>query len=123
MYNTQIIVNIQNQTKIKVYYSYNQNSNFQDLLEYLAYLFPDLKICECYYFSDRYYNNIIGLEEKIDNYRYSLENLSLYRNTNKCLCDSIYLKYSKKMIFNYFKNEYDSLKEKNKKNEKEISNL
>ena len=124
VFNAQIQVNIQGYGPILLFYSYNNNSNFHDLLEYLAYLIPKAQICECFNFSfNDYFNNYeIPFESKVLTYKNNLNNL--YLNINKkCSCNSSYLYYSKAILFQNYINNINNLKKKNNLNEKEISNL
>ena len=133
IYNDQIEINIQGHGNTSVYYSYNNDTTFQDFLEYLAYLIPNANICECSVFRykynykknyyDNYFNNQnnyhdIKLDNKIYEYRNILTNLYLKTKKN-CSCNNSFLKYSKY----YLMNEIIKLKKKNILNEKEISNL
>ena len=79
-------------------YSYKQETNFQDLLEYFIFLYPNLDICLCYNFrapSDHFYfqnaNNFnmfdISKYDKISQYSNCLNNLILYRNDNRNKCN------------------------------------
>ena len=46
-YNAQIKINIQGYGNANIFYSYNDNTSFQDLLEYVAFLIPSANICQC----------------------------------------------------------------------------
>ena len=48
--NCQIIITVNNNYYYKIAYSYNNNTTFQDLIEYFSSLFPSLEICPCYDF-------------------------------------------------------------------------
>jgi len=96
-------------------YSYNENTNFGDLLEYVAFLYPNFNFCRCFFF----YNNssIINNEVKLKDYNLNgflfIGNIN---NDNKCYCNQKFkefLKLSKleiinKMLNNDFKNDYYS---------------
>ena len=123
--------------KYSIYYSYNYKSTFQDLLEYIAYLLPELNICECFGFialnNNFYYNNnnkyfLIPNNNLISNYTSYLKDLYL-NNIGKMYCtkhENNYLKYSKKSLFAFLereKNSNYSLQKENKNNKSEIINL
>ena len=87
------------------YYSYNQNSTFDDLLESFSYNYPNLKICPCYkiiyiiYNNKGIYNNYINnqnayvnMKEKVYNYMSSNVQFQLIKKNNKCTCDQL-IKY------------------------------
>ena len=136
--NTEVKIYFQKKN-YSIYYSYNYNSTFQDLLEYIAYLLPELNICECFEFIAQnnnfnyYYNNNKEYFSIPNNYlisKYTSYLKGLYLNNNGqlyCPKHNInYLNYSKKSLFSFLQNEinsYNSLKEKNKNNESEIINL
>ena len=122
--NKQIKVTINSQNCGNIYYSFNKESKFQDLLEYLAFLFPTLNICECYEFSSSNQNtpsNKINIKKES-----LLSDYSSYLNTSNILyldkmnkiCshshNNYYLNFSKEQIFS-------SYQEKNEKN-KELIN-
>ena len=44
-------INISKDNQIySIAYTFNYSTTFQDLLEYFSYLYPSLKICQCYDF-------------------------------------------------------------------------
>ena len=45
--NCQVNITINDKT-YSIYYSYRSDCTFQDLLEYFAFLYPELNICQCY---------------------------------------------------------------------------
>ena len=84
-----------------IYYTFNQITTFQDLLEYFAFLYPSLKICQCYDFQMMNYDYIyIAKETKLAEYSNHLNNLQLYNNNQtKCVHDNQnFLLFSKKDI-------------------------
>ena len=132
IYNAQIKVNIQGYGNTDVYYSYNNNTDFQDFLEYLAYLIPSANICQCSKFSYKiknysHYNNFfysdINLDKKLYDFKSNFNNLCLNRNKKKCSCNNSFLYCSKSNFVQNFMNEFNNLNMKNNLNEKEISNL
>ena len=80
MYYKQIYINSNNYGNVNFQYSYNDNSTFFDLLEFLAYNSPNLNICPCY--KIQYYNNYNNYNN--DNYIYLtfVENNNLYNYQN-----------------------------------------
>ena len=85
--NCQVNITIDDKT-YSIYYSYRSDSTFQDLLEYFAFLYPELNICQCYRFrtggrGDR--NFKISKIYNIVDYSDYLNNLKLYNNIgDKC---------------------------------------
>ena len=107
-----------------IFYSFNENTTFDDLLEYIAYLIKDENICHCFIFS-YYYNyksyEINDFNAKIINYKDILDNLYLSKISKKFICNcgdanSQYLKCSKKRIFEYYNQSINN-------NENKIKNL
>ena len=84
--NWKININLNNKV-YPIHYSYRNNMTFQDLLEYFAYLCPELNICQCYHFQgidpDKKIINI-SKSNKLSDYTYYFKNLILYRNEDKC---------------------------------------
>ena len=115
------------------YYSYNYKSTFQDLLEYISYLFPELEICQCYEFqianSNRYYyDKIIKIENDCPIRRYSehLSELELIDKKKNYFCahyDKNYLKISKSEIISLFQKEIDKLQSNYDNQNEKIKNL
>ena len=71
-YNQQITIYIESSNSYSIYFSYNQNTIFQDLFEFIIYNNPEKNICPCY--KMQYYNNSNGtyydlsLNENVYNY-------------------------------------------------------
>ena len=69
------------------YYSFVENSNFFDLLEYFSYIFPSLNICPCYEL--QYYNHIdykyydLNMESKVCNMIYFYQKYHTINKNNK----------------------------------------
>ena len=124
MPSTNCTINISlNNQMFSIVYTINQNTTFQDLLEYFAYLYPSLKICQCYDFEIMLNNfNFYSIEKesKLVEYSNYLNNLQLYNNKGKCEHDDNhnFLLFSKKDIF-------DTLSQQilNNKKDKEINQL
>ena len=132
VYNTE--VRIYMKTKYyKFYYSYNKDTLFIDLLEYISFLFPELEICQCFEFQGNnnyydYYNykkQYIGNKYKISTYSNYLSNLELIDKKKEKYCPhkDNYLKYSKTKLISIFQKEINELKNYNNNKNKEIENL
>ena len=81
-------INITVKNKVyPIHYSYRNDMTFQDLLEYFAYLCPELNICQCYQFRgispDKRIINI-SKSDKLSDRTYYFRNIILYRDGNKC---------------------------------------
>ena len=124
MPSTNCTINISlNNQMFSIVYTINQNTTFQDLLEYFAYLYPSLKICQCYDFEimlNNYNYYCIEKKSKLVEYSNYLNNLQLDNNKGKCEHDDNhnFLLFSKKDIF-------DTLSQQilNNKKDKEINQL
>ena len=124
MASTNCTINISLNNQIfSIVYTINQNKTFQDLLEYFAYLYPSLKICQCYDFEimlNNYNYYCIEKKSKLVEYSNYLNNLQLYNNKGNCEHDDNHnpLLFSKKDIF-------DTLSQQilNNKKDKEINQL
>ena len=84
--NCQINISM-NMKTYSINYAYTKNTTFQDLLEYFSYLYPELKICQCYHFMAAIPNaNSFNISKfyKIADYSKFLNNLILYTNGPKC---------------------------------------
>lgn len=129
--NAKINLYIEEYESLTIVYSYNENTTFQDLFEYIVYLLQNENICSCYKFST-YYNykkyEIENLNCKIKNYQAVLDNLYLSKNNSICFCNaSNYLMSKEEIINNYLdlkrenskqKNNINLLEKQNKDNEK-----
>ena len=110
------------------YYSFNENSNFFDLLEYFSYIFPSLNICPCYelqFFNPndyRYYD--LDMETKVCGMIYFYKKYRTINKNNNCNCQfKDIFKLSKMKIIDEFSrlyNKINSLQNKIKNNEKII---
>jgi len=124
MPSTNCTINISlNNQMFSIVFTINQNTTFQDLLEYFAYLYPSLKICQCYDFEIMLNNfNFYSIEKesKLVEYSNYLNNLQLYNNKGKCEHDDNhnFLLFSKKDIFNTLSQQI-----LNNKKDKEINQL
>ena len=118
-------INISKDNQIySIAYTFNHSTTFQDLLEYFSYLYPSLKICQCYDFrvmliDFNYFN--ISKNSRLSEYSNYLNNLQLYNEQVKCVHDNhIFLLFNKINIFNTLSKQFNELN--NKKN-KEINEL
>ena len=127
IYDAQIQVYIQNYKSIAFYYSFNNESTFEDLLEFTSYLVPAANICHCFKFKSYYNYNLFELKNdyKILMYQDYLNNLTLSpdNNNRRCQCEDQYLKYSKKICKNNYINELNNLINKNKIKSNQIEAL
>ncbi len=93
--------------KIELLYPFNNNSTFEDLIEFISYNYKDYDICPCceFYFNNKIINKNHNLVDyaKFDNFNYSYNNytkyylsgLNLGKNNYKCKCDSDLKNYFK----------------------------
>ena len=106
--NCQIIITVNNNYYYKIAYSYNNNTTFQDLIEYFSSLFPSLEICPCYDFSIEsiHKKNKIKKNSLIKNNVKSFNKLFLNKSNINCThLYNNYLKSSKESIYLFFQNE------------------
>jgi hypothetical protein len=112
-------------------YLYNKETTFQELLEYFAFHFPSLNICQCYHFQAAEHKKdfdkqciIITNACKIVDYSNYLKKLRLYSNNqNNCLhSNKNYLLLSKQEIISSLEKEINTLKEKLQELEKNNKN-
>jgi len=99
-YYRQININTQKDS-FNVYFSYNENTTFGDLLEFIAYNYPERNICQCFKF--KYYNTSnsnyydLSINEKVYNYinnnGYTQYQILL---SKRCKCDKKYIDLFKK---------------------------
>ena len=84
IYHSEIKLNFQN-NQFKFYYSYNYNTNFGDLLEYVSFIYPNFNLCRCFHFFNNHsqINNEMKLKDCNLNGYLSIGN---FNNDNKCYC-------------------------------------
>ena len=75
-------IKINNSSIVKIIYSYNKYTTFQDLLEYLARLIPSFNICNCYEFEIS--NEKISKDSLICNYSKKLDKINLSKKNQSC---------------------------------------
>ena len=75
-------IKINNSSIVKIIYSYNNYTTFQDLLEYLVRLIPSFNICNCYEFEIS--NEKISKDSLICNYSKKLDKINLSNKNQSC---------------------------------------
>ena len=75
-------IKINNSSIVKIIYSYNNYTTFQDLLEYLVRLIPSFNICNCYEFEIS--NEKISKDSLICNYSKKLDKINLSKKNQSC---------------------------------------
>ena len=132
IFNEKVILNCEDNSNSYTFnYSYNENTSFQDLLEFVAFLLPELDICQCNTFKiinpknkndkNNKFSDIIN-ESKIFKNKMLLNNL-YYKGNIQCSCKSIYkncFKNSKKVIIDYL-NELEQSKIKDSEEKKDVT--
>ena len=86
--NCKINISVKKET-YEIYYSYTEETTFQDLLEYFSFLLPSLKICQCYRFhifenNDNSQAILVSETSKIGQFSKYLKGLSLVKNQVNC---------------------------------------
>ena len=130
VHNTEVKIYIKNKL-YKFNYSYNNDSLFIDLLEYISFLFPELEICQCFEFQINNpfnYNNkkqYIGNDYNILTNSNYLLNLVLIDKKKEKYCPHYdnYLKYSKTELISIFHEKINELNNYINNKNKEIENL
>ena len=90
-YNKEVVARF-GKKRVKFNYSYNNDTKFQDLLEYVYSLFPNFNLCPCYIFANQYdYINSDTLINETDDINETLNILNLYPD-NKCHCNNIMIR-------------------------------
>ena len=121
----QINITVHSKT-YSINYAYNKNTTFYDLLEYFAYLYPELNICQCYKFYILQNRNEYNFtrNSKISECEEYLNNLSLIKTRKDCSHkEENYFLLSKMDLNRIFKIKIEDLKndiqEINKKHSEE----
>ena len=111
---------LEDNTNINFIYSYDSQSTFNDLLEYIAYLKPNLNICPCYKFQykENYYSYFsnkfsdINMKDKIANYANKNTSYKILKKYRKCNCIyKNYLNKTKIEIIDYYENKLNTKKQ------------
>ena len=107
--------------KVELLYSFNNNTTFEDLIEFISYNYKDYDICPCFEFKIK--NNYINKKQKLidfakhDSYNYNFYNNFYLSGLNlekeKCKCDSDLKSYFQESKINNMKN-LENLKSENK---------
>ena len=117
--NYQINININNQNSISPYINFNNETTFNDLLESIAYNFPQYDICPCFEF--QYYNSCnygwinIDKNSKVNQIIYNGYRYNITLNNINCKCSGILKNYFKKPkidIINFLEEKINNLEEK-----------
>ena len=119
-----ICVNINDTKEVEVYI--NLNRTYEYLLEYLAYNFPQEKICPCFQFIDKFQNKIIGKSKKIIDFMTNVNQKIYLKNLEKdkkCTCSEIIKKYYRKTKIELLAEEFERTEEFIYELKKNIQNL
>ena len=119
-----IKVAIENGDVLDFYYSYHKTTTMDDLLEFIAYYYPQKNICPCYTFQATYENKeIMKLDGNWTFYncinKYSNFILSSPKD-NKCTCDNYFKDNFRKSKIQIIQNLTRSLEINNKKSNIQI---
>ena len=94
----QLQIKIENQGSISPYFAYNENTTFDDLLEFIAYYYPEQNICPCFQFKGQFENiDLVNIE---NNWQVMpcINKFAYYKIENKkgCHCSQEFKEYYKK---------------------------
>ena len=120
----QLKVKIQNADTIEFYYAYNKRSNFYDLLEFIAYYFPEKNICPCFKFRGSYEGKeIIDIDNDwfFFNCLNKYINIELYNPNGECKCKKIIRDNFRKSKIQIIKNITKTFEIDNNKNNLKIN--
>jgi len=120
----QLKVKIQNADTIEFYYAYNKRSNFYDLLEFIAYYFPEKNICPCFKFRGSYEGKeIIDIDSDwfFFNCLNKYTNIELYNPNGECKCKKIIRDNFRKSKIQIIKNITKTFEIDNNKNNLKIN--
>ena len=104
-----------------IYYAYNKHNTFYDLLEYFAFLYPELKICTCYifYISQDNEKYSISRTSNIFSYENCLNKLYLAKCKVNCRHnENNYFIYRKKDLISIFEAKIKEFKKINQNKDK-----
>ena len=115
-----------NDQSFSIAYTFSPSTSFQDLLEYFVYLYPSLKLCQCYDFKV-ILNNFdyfdIPKNSTLAEYSNYLNNLQLYNNQTICVHDNHnFLLFNKIDIFTTLSKQFNALKNNKNKEINELNN-
>ena len=108
--NVSLKINLNNNEQLKFVYSYNKFTKYQDLLEYISFLYPEYNICPCFCFSNNsyYLNNDTLIISNND-----INGFLKLSNDFGCKCSEIKKKFYRKRkvyIIDNFEEEFKKLK-------------
>ena len=94
----QLKIKLETEEEISPYFAYNENTTFDDLLEFIAYYYPELNICPCYKFKGQYEDiDLVNIENNwpvltcINKFCYFK-----IENKKPCYCSQEFKEYYKK---------------------------
>jgi len=120
----QLKVKIQNSDTIDFYYAYNQRSTLDDLLEFIAYNFPEKNICPCFKFKGNYEcQEIMDMDGDwfFFNCLNKYTNIELYNPNGECKCNKIIRDNFRKSKIQIIKNITKTFEINNNKNNLKIN--
>ena len=130
MYSRELELYIGNK-RVKFSYTYNKDTTFENLLEFISNFYLEINICPCFNFISKKTNEIINKNDKISNYiKYNNNGIDIMRdiiltNNNqkkKCLCNNI-LKQKFKKSKNAIIDDFIDLKKELEKQKEELDKL
>jgi len=83
MFNTEVNLTF-GKKKLHLYYSFNENTKFSDLFEYVSFLFPNFNLCNCFSFANKF--NFINNDMKLIETNDINEPLHLLNKSNESPC-------------------------------------
>ena len=94
---------IKNNNQVNFQCPYNNETNFNDLLEIISILFPEKKLCPCFKYEIKGKKNDYNSINKNDNIKEYINSinsneiiLKIYKENDICICESNYQKYNQK---------------------------
>jgi len=83
MFNTEVNLTF-GKKKLHLYYSFNENTKYSDLFEYVSFLFPNFNLCNCFSFANKF--NFINNDMKLIETNDIKEPLHLLNKSNESPC-------------------------------------
>ena len=110
---------INNIGNVNLYYCYNNNTTFEDLLEFVSFSYPTYNICHCFQFKN-YYNQMIKNEDNFYSYYQNYGNNQLYltNDKNSCTCNQTLKESLKKRKIEIISENLDKINKLNTEIEK-----
>ena len=95
----QLTIKVENKGEISPYFAYNENTTFEDLLEFIAYYYPSINICPCSQFKGQYEKSDELID--IDNNWLVMPCISKFyffkiENRKECQCNQQFKEYYRK---------------------------